>query len=665
MEKLKMHSRDLTQGNIAKLAELFPTCVTESKNEQGKLQYIIDFDLLRQELTGSIVEGSQERYHLNWPGKRESLLNANSPISNTLRPCRKESVNFETTKNIFIEGDNLEALKLIQETYLHKIKMIYIDPPYNTGNDFLYEDDFSENSEEFYKKSNQRDDLSNRLVANPTSNGRFHSDWLSMMYSRLKLTRNILCDSGVIFISIDDNELTNLIKLCAEIFGEENYIGLLSVENNPKGRKNSRFISVSNDYCLVFAKDKSQSVFIENIPKNIDDLEEDEEGNLVHKSGKRVLVGENSFNNLVSDQESEKHYSVYFNASQKDMVFRTEHDSEYGDEVLLDKGYRRYISSRDGKFIENTYTKSKLQELHKKNALEFKESKIFEKNLRSSIRVKSMITNRDYNAVINGEKVKYKIDVKTTSAGSILKEMFSTKESIFPAPKNPGLIKILATLFEDKSFTVLDFFAGSSTTAHAIMQLNSEDGGDRKFIMVQLPEDCDESSDAFKSGYKNIAELSRERIRRAGKSLLENRCHKDWNRDIGFRVFKIESSNMSDVFYHPDSINQKDLDLLVDNIKVDRTSEDLLFQVLLDWGVDLTLPINQELCSGKTIFFVDGNALAACFDKDIADDVIKTIAAKKPLRAVFRDAGFSSDSSKINLEQIFKLLSPSTELRCI
>ena len=663
MNKLKMHSPDLTQANIDKLAELFPNCVVEAADVNGVVKRSIDFDQLRQELSTAIVEGPQERYQINWPGKREALLAANAPIAKTLRPCREESVDFDTTQNLFIDGDNLDALKLLQETYLNKIKMIYIDPPYNTGNDFVYEDDFSESSEQFLKRSNQKNQDGERLVANTDANGRFHSVWLSMMYSRLKLSRNILSDEGVLFISIDDNELDNLKKLCDEIFGSENYVALIAVEINPKGRKNSRFISVSNDYCLIYAKNKEISYFVENIPKSILDMQEDENGDFVHKSGKRVLVGENGFNKKVTDFLSEKHYSIYFDGTALDI--RVEPDIDGSDVELLNRGFKRYASIRDGFFIENTYSKTKLFSLFESGALEFKEEKIFEKNFNSTIRMKSILVNRKYDALVNGRAVEFAIDVKTTSAGSALKTIFKSNDAIFPAPKNVNFIKLLISLLDGNDFIVMDFFSGSGSTSEAVLKLNSEDGGKRRFIAVQLPELCEEKSDAFKAGYATIAEVGKERIRRAGSTIAKGDTHERWNEDVGFRVLKVDTSNMAEVFYTPDSMSQDKLFDQVNNIREDRTSEDLLFQVLLDWGVDLALPIAKETIAGKTVYFVDGNALAACFDEGVSEEFVKLLAKREPLRAVFRDAGFATDSVKINVEQIFKLMSPGTEVKTI
>lgn len=684
MEKLKMHSPNLTQDNIARIRDLFPGCVTEAKGEDGSVKLVVDFDQLRQELAESIVEGPQERYHLNWPGKREALLAANAPIAKTLRPSPDESVDFDTTKNLFIEGDNLDALKLLQDTYLGKVKMIYIDPPYNTGNDFIYEDDFAESTEEFLNKSNQKDDQGNRLVSNTETNGRFHSDWLSMIYPRLKLARNLLRDDGVIFISIDDNEIANLKRVCDEIYGNQNFVGVLSVENNPKGRKNSAFVSVSSEYCMIYAKSKNNTFFVENIPKKSTDMTVDEDGNFVHGSGKRVLVGENSFNSPVSKIESEKNYSVYYRSNDRGLIIKKE---KFGatDIQLTSDGYAKYFSHCNGRLVENTYSESKFRELFHERALEFATDKIYEKNFSDTIRIKSQLTNREYEAIVKGVKQKYSMELTTTGAGTYIKKLFNVADAPFSSPKNIGFIKILVSLFKSDEFIVLDFFSGSSTTADAVMRLNSEDGGNRKFIMVQLPESLDENLERAGSApekqtinsaisicnsiYKPhlLTEISKERIRLAGKKILEEGVNKHWNKDIGFRVLKIDSSNMASIYYAPDALDKASLDLFVDNIKPDRTPEDLLFQVMLDWGVDLALPITKQSIQGKDVFFVDGNALAACFDASgsIDESFVKELAKHQPLRVVFRDAGYKNSAVKINVEQIFKLLSPATEVKCI
>ena len=679
-----MHSPNLTQDNVARIRELFPNCVTESQVEKGVVKLVVNFDQLRQELADSIVEGPQERYQLNWPGKREALLTANAPIAKTLRPCREESVDFDTTENLFIEGDNLDALKLLQETYLGKVKMIYIDPPYNTGNDFIYADDFAESSEDFLKRSNQKDEKGNRLIANTEANGRFHSDWLSMMYPRLRLARHLMRDDGVIFISIDDNEITNLKMICDEVFGESNFVGILSIENNPKGRKNSAFVSVSSEYCVIYAKSKDDAHFVENIPKKATDMTKDEDGNFVHGSGKRVLVGENSFNKAVTKFDSDKNYSVYYRASDRSLIISKE---EYGliDQKLVNDGYVKYFSHIDGCLVENTYSEAKFRELFEQRALDFSPDKIYEKNFNDTIRIKSQLVNREYEAIVKGKKQNYSMELTTTGAGTYIKTLFGVTESPFSSPKNIGFLKILISLFDRDQFIVLDFFSGSSTTADAVMRLNAEDGGNRKFIMVQLPESLDESLERAGSapekqtiksaisicrsiGKPNLlTEISKERIRRAGKKILEGECNDSWNKDVGFRTLKIDTSNMADIYYTPDALKQDQVDAFVDNIKPDRMPEDLLFQVMLDWGVDLTLSINKQSIQGKEVFFVDGNALAACFDVSgsIDEGFVKELAKQQPLRAVFRDAGYKSSDTKNNVEQIFKLLSPATEVKCI
>ncbi len=674
MDKLKLHTPDLTAQNIEKLAALFPNCVTETLDHQKNPKRAIDFDLLRQELSDHIVDGPRERYHLDWPGKREALLAANAPIAKTLRPCREESVDFDSTQNLFIEGDNLDALKLLQETYLGKVKMIYIDPPYNTGKDFIYEDDFKESTSDFFQRSNQNDDSGQRLVANTESNGRFHSDWLSMMYPRLKLARNLLKEDGFLFISIDDHEIQNLRKLCDEVFGEENFISIIAVENNPKGRKNSKYVSVSSEFLLIYARNKNDdsSFFIENIPKDPNSIQVDKNGKK-YTPGKRVLVGK-STNPKVSSISSKKHYSVYYNSLTNKLNIEKETTLDSESDKLLTEGFKRYISERDGNFIENTYTAEEFKKLHDEELLIYKEDTIYEKDSNYFTRIKSLLVN---------DKTK-RLDLKTETAKKLIDPEL---RECFDNPKNVRFLQILLTLVPDHDSKVLDFFSGSATTAHAVMQLNAEDGGKRQHIMVQLPEVCDKRSEAYKAGYKTIAEIGKERIRRAGQKIFKEWEEKqaasapqegeldlttpDSNKspasrpDIGFRVLKIDSSNMKDVYYTPDAVAQDQLEMLADNIKQDRNDEDLLFQVLVDWGIDLSLAIRKESIAGKTLFYVDENALAACFAPDISAELLTHIAQRHPLRAVFRDHCFPSDSARINAEQIFKHHSPETELRCI
>lgn len=621
-----MHSPNLTQDNISLIRELFPGCVTEAQGEDGRLKLAVDFDQLRQELSESIVEGPQERYHLNWPGKREALITANAPIAKTLRPCREESVDFDTTENLFIEGDNLEALKLLQETYLGKVKMIYIDPPYNTGNDFIYEDDFVENAEKFLKRSNQKDEEGNRLVANTEANGRFHSDWLSMMYPRLRLARNLLTDDGVIFVSVDDGEVHNLRKICDELFGGENFKSDISWQKRYTRSNNTVDFTTVVEHVLVYAKSDG---FIVNLLPRTEDA--DARYSNPDNDPRGVWKGASFLNPATPEQRPNLCYTI----------------------INPNTGQRTEPST-------NAWRRSKdeFERLHEEGRLYWG---VDGKQPVPSI--KMFLSDARGLTPINFWSHEYAGN--TDEGTSNLSQLFKAK--IF---NNPKPIKLIQRVIEhacDKQSLILDFFSGSATTAHAIMQLNAEDGGNRKFIMVQLPEPCEEKSEAFKAGYKTIAEISKERIRRAGKKILDGECHEGWNKDIGFRVLKIDSSNMADVYYTPDGFNQGQLSLLTNNVKPDRTPEDLLFQVLLDWGVDLSLPIRQESIQGKIVYFVNQPPydLIACFDTGVNEDLVKELAHFEPLRVVFRDNGFVSDAVKINVEQIFKQMSPGTEVKSI
>lgn len=620
MQKLKMHSPDMTQEHIARIRELFPNCVTEARGKDGSLRLSVDFDLLRQELSGSIVEGPQERYHLDWPGKRKAMLAANAPIAKALRPCREESVDFDTTKNLFIEGDNLDALKLLQETYLGKVKMIYIDPPYNTGNDFIYNDDFAETSEAYLSRSNQKDEAGNRLVANPDSNGRFHSDWLSMMYPRLKLARNLLADDGVIFISMDDIEIGNIRKICDEIYGADNFIANLIWQKKYTRSNDAKWFSSNHDHILCYGKNKYISK-IKLLPRNAAQISaySNPDGHpkgvwkatpLHAKSG--IDTSSYTFKNGTVWTPPIGTYRRYSDLTMKEM--------DENNEIWFG--------------VDGTQTPSR---------------KSFLSEVKDGVTPTTIWLYTDVG--------------HTHEANNEIKQL--SLSGCFDNPKPTRLLKQCAQLVTGDADIILDFFAGSSTTAHAVMQLNAEDGGNRQFIMVQLPEACDTQSEAAKAGYSTIAEISKERIRRAGKKILEGDCHEGWNRDVGFRVLKVDTSNMADVFYTPDALQQSLLDLTTDNIKPGRTPEDLLFQVLLDWGVELTLPIRKESIQGKTVFFVDDNALVACFDRGIDEALVRELAACAPLRVVFRDNGFVSDAVKINVEQIFRQLSPGTEVRCL
>ena len=643
MDKLKMHSTNQTEANIAKLAELFPNCITEARDAKGELKKAVDFDLLRQELSPSVVEGPQERYQLNWPGKREALLAANAPIAKTLRPLRKESVNFDTTKNLFIEGDNLDALKLVQEVYLGRIKLIYIDPPYNTGNDFIYEDDFSDEACTYLERSNQKDVSGQRLVLNSETNGRFHSDWLSMIYSRLKIARNLLRENGAIFISIDDNELSTLKAVCDEVFGESNFRGVISRATGTRMGSGNKKISSELDYVVVYSK--SDAFEFSGLSMTSEDLsiydQEDDRGRYLTRSLRRT-GGEN---------RREDRPTMFFPVQSPD-----------GEDVypLAPEGWEsRWICSRE-----------KYKELSNSGMIEWKKVKkggedrwqVYQKHyLGDGVKQTSNFWND-----IDGNK----------KATRELNELFDG-EKVFDHPKPLSfiqkIISIAASSGEDD--IVLDFFAGSGTTAHAVFKQNYEDQGRRRFILVQIPEALSEENRTQlvasrfcdrHSLSRTVSELTKERVRRAAFKFKG-----DFDGgllpgvDVGFRVVKVDVSNMKDIYYSPDALSQSELPGLVDNIREDRTAEDLLFQVLLDWGVDLALPISQQSIAGKTVFFVDGNALAACFDTGIDEAFVKQLAGHKPLRVVFRDAGFASDSVKINVEQVFKLLSPATEIKTL
>ena len=666
MKNMRMKSHDVIGSNIRKIAQFFPNCIIERLGKDDKSEFAIDFEKLQAELSNDIVIEGEERYQFTWPDKRKAVREANVQTTSTLRPCRDESVNFDNTQNLYIEGDNLEVLKVLRETYLGKVKMIYIDPPYNTGNDFVYNDDFAQGKEYFEQTSGLFDEEGNQTIdpmqRNTESNGRFHTDWLNMIYPRLKVARDLLTDDGVIFISIDDNEVENLKKVCTEIYGEQNFIGILSVENNPKGRKNSSFISVSSEYCMIYAKNKSISYFIENVPKQASDMSIDENGRYVHNSGKRVLVGENSFNHKVSKVESDKNYSVYYRKNDNSLITKKELFGE-NDNILIKEGYKKFYSFYKNYLVENTYTETKLKELHNSQALDFSNDKIYEKNFNDTIRIKSLLVNKEYDAIVRGSKQKYSMELTTTGAGTIIKDLFKSKDVLFTAPKNPGYIKLLISLIDSKESIILDFFSGSATTAHAVMKLNAEDGGNRKFIMVQLPENTDEKSEAYKAGYKNICEIGKERIRRAGKKVKEEAGLQGQNLDTGFRVLKLDSSNMEEVYYTPQEFSMGSL--FNENVKADRSNEDLLFQVMLDLGIELSAKIETKQIAGKQVHIVDEGYLVACFDRDVNESTIIEIAKQQPVYFVMRDASAANDNVIDNFEQIFRHYSPDTSCRII
>ncbi len=644
---MKMHSAEIVSNNIKKIEEIFPGCITESRAANGDLIKSVDFDLLRQELINVLVEGVLEKYQINWPGKMESLLLANQSTNQTLRPLISDSVNFETTKNIYIEGDNLEVLKLLQESYLNKIKCIYIDPPYNTGNDLIYEDTFKVGVDEYLIKTDQKNSSGKKMTANTESNGRFHSDWLSMIYPRLKLSRNLLREDGVIFISIDDNESHNLKKLLDEIFGESCFVADICVINNLKGRNDKKYIATANERMLMYVKSDNFNEYGLDLPQDIES-----EYKFSDDLGKYRLI------------ELRKRGGGDTRADRPNMYYSFFIDPNSG-KVSLNKSDVYSLEATptksdgvDGRWRWGRDTSAKyLDLLIGKKVVGKEKYNVYEKDYLESdgvvrrIKPKSVMIGADYS---------------TDSATKQYKSIMGKIE--FSNPKPVQLIEDLITyaLQPHDSDIVLDFFSGSATTAHAVMSRNSKDGGNRRFILVQAPEECDVNSSNYKEGFQKISDIGKERIRRVCDDLNKS-AFGNHTADFGFRSLVVDSTNMNDVYYNPDVASQDLLGDQTDNVKADRTPEDLLFQVLIDWGVDLSLPIQQEIIQGKDVYLVDKNALAACFDNKggVDEEFVKELAKKQPLRVVFRDAGFKSDSVKINVEQIFKLVSPSTEVKCI
>ena len=624
-EKLKLRTRDFAGEKAMELARLFPECVKESIADDGTVSTSFDFDQLRQEINSTVVEGPRERYNLDWPGKREAHVLASSSITKTFRPCRSESVDFDTTKNLFIEGDNLDALKLLQETYLNRVKLIYIDPPYNTGKDFIYDDDFAVDKKEFDLFAQHKDSAGGRLVANPESNGRFHSDWLTMIYSRLKLAKNLLTDDGVVFISIDDGEVANLRKVCDELFGEQNFVTQI-IWKKRSTPPNDKAIGAQHDYILVYAKNYSGST--------INLRERSKEQVDRYKNPDKHPKGPWAAGDLMANVKGGRYVESLHYA------------------IVNPRTGQEHFPSSNGNW---RFNKAKIESLIASDEIYF--------GADDSGRPKLKRFLADVKSGISWTSL-WDFAPLNTAGSKEMGEIFGNL-GVFENPKPVGLVEHIVKAGSGSNDIVLDFFCGSASTAHAVMSVNAEDGGTRRHIMVQLPEVCGEKSEAAKAGFTNIAEIAKERIRRAGKLVKDASPNAASNLDVGFRTLKIDGSNMKDVYYAPDNIKQGDLFEQVNNIYEDRTPEDLLFQVLLDWGVDLSLPIAQEDLDGKPVLFVDGDALAACFETDINEELVKKIAARKPLRAVFRDSSFGSDSVKINVEQIFKLLSPSTEIRAI
>jgi hypothetical protein len=561
-------------------------------------------------------------------GKKESILAANAPIAKTLRPCREESVNFDTTENLFIEGDNLDALKLLQENYLGKVKMVYIDPPYNTGKDFIYNDDFAENAEEFLIRSNQIDEDGNRLIANTESNGRFHSDWLSMMYSRLRLARNLLTDDGVIFISIDDNEQANLKRICDEIFGEKNFIASLPRQTSAQRPSQEKYISITHDYVLIYSRNKNYD-FKNVIRRDLSNIQTDKNGTFIEGDTSPILASSTQGYSAGGDYDVEFNGKIY--------------------QPIDKKGNRRrwlWTEERMKKAIELGIVIETKTTLRVRNYID----KEFQVGT-------NLLINKDPNLILTTNDLMNSLFVNQKGTSS-LEEL--GLEVFFDFSKPINLLNILLRLITDERDIILDFFAGSATTAHAVLQLNAEEHGNRRFIMVQLPEKTDEKSEALKSGFANIADISKERIRRAGAKIQAENSDKQI--DIGFRVLKIDSSNMKDIYYQPEQYNKTMLDQMVSHIKEDRSAEDLLFQVMLDWGIELSLPIERKTIDGSEVYFVAGNTLVACFDK-FTMNVVDEIAKVKPLRVVSTELAIMHDQDKTNIKERFKQLSPDTEVK--
>ena len=645
MENLKMHTPNLAEENFKKLATMFPNAVTETINEDGEVVRAIDADVLRQEISAVVVEGAQERYQFTWPDKKKSIVLANQPIAKTLRLDREKSVGRDgtpgsiDTENIYIEGDNLDALKLLQETYLGKVKLIYIDPPYNTGSDLIYDDDFSQEQGSYVGMSGQLDEDGNRLVENAESNGRFHTDWLNMLYPRLRLAKDLLAVDGVIFISIDDNENNNLKKVCDEVFGAMNFIGQVTVVGNPRGRDYGG-IARMHDYILVYRKSESTEL----------NLIEDKESEF------------KMFDNLGGFELRElRNRNIKFNKENRPNLFYPFFiDPDTEDEnglhpISLDPvdGWIK-LWPLESQGINVVWRWGKEKSMNNLNV------NIMAKPMRNG---SYMIVEKYRESRVMARSVWWDKDTNTEKGTLLIKELMEGK--VFDYPKPVEMIQRIIEMGTTEGDTVLDFFSGSGTSAHAVLNLNAKDGGDRHFIMIQLPESADGNADAKKAGYKTICDIGEERIRRAGKKIKEDAPLTTGNLDVGFRVFRVDTTNMEDVYYRPADYNQGQMQLFANNIKADRTPEDLLFQVMLDLGILLSSDIEETEIAGKKVFSVAGGYLIACFDSDVTEETVKAIAQKHPFYAVFRDSGMASDSVATNFEQIFETYSPKTQRKVL
>lgn len=644
-----MQTTNIVDENIRRIGELFPNCLTERLNEEGKPMVAIDFDQLRQELSKDIVEGPEERYQFTWPDKRNAIRLANAPTTDTLRPCREESVDFDTTQNLYIEGDNLQVLKLLRENYLGKVKMIYIDPPYNTGNDFVYNDDFAQSAADYVHNSGQKDEYGNRLVANTESNGRFHTDWLNMIYPRLKVARDLLSDDGVIFISIDDNEVNNLRRISNEVFGEKNFVAEMVWQG---GKVNTaRFISTSHEYILVFAKNlrfcSENNVVWKERKKGLKPIYDKVESLLNLYSDDKLATEELKEWFKTEAPEVSKAHEHYCNIDRKG-VYCMDNVSRVGG------GKYSVINPINGLTIQPpsrgwVYGKeSDFWEAVKAGVVEFQDNDklpILKRYLKDNeLQLLDTVFYKDRRGA--------KIRLRALMDGEF-----------FDFPKDEDVVANLVSAFTDENSIVLDFFSGSATTAHAVMQLNAEDAGNRKFIMVQLPEAVDEKSEAFKAGYKTICEIGKERIRRAGQKIKDDNPLTTQRLDTGFRVLKLDSSNMEDVYYTPAEFNE--LKLFEDNVKPDRTEEDLLFQTMTELGVELSAKIEKMSIGGKNVWSVSDGYLMACFDAEVNETTITEVARRKPFYFVMRDSSLANDQVADNFEQIWQEYSDETVRRII
>ncbi len=640
MEKMKMETPDMTMQNIEKIGALFPNCITEALDEEHSTpekkvyKKAINFEMLKQMLSSDVLEGD-EAYEFTWVGKKAAIVEANKPIRKTLRPCPEESKDWDNTENLYIEGDNLEVLKLLQESYLGKVKMIYIDPPYNTGNDFIYRDNFAQSSDEYNEDSGVYDEDENRLFKNTDTNGRFHSDWCSMIYSRLLLARSMLCDNGFIFISIDDNEMDSLKKMCDEVFGADNHCGTFVINSTPNARDYGH-IGKMHEFCLFYAKNiiKAESKMLPNENKTFK-YNDKNGGYNIHP-----LYNSNEAFNQQNRPNLYYPFYIYLDQPIDKGFFEIGLEEKEGSiEIYPPKSIKNGVQ-----FVWRWGKEKALQNINKEIiGYEIKpgEYRIVQKMRHEEKIIRSLLADTKYSSRRGTAEVENILNGK-----------------IFSFPKPLSLIEDFCKVTLSETDIALDFFSGSATTAHAVMQLNAEDGGHRKFIMVQLPEPCDKQSEAYKAGYKNICEIGKERIRRAGEKIKEESSLTTTNLDVGFRVFKLDDSNMKDVYYAADDYDWKMLADMISNIKEDRTDLDLFFGCLLEWGLPLSMPYHSEKIENCTVHTYNDGDLIACFDNHIPESVVKEIAKRKPLRAVFRDSGFADSPAKINVFEIFKLYMP-------